>query len=201
MLFASCSSSDSTPTFCDTACKTDTIRFSGDNQFEQALKIGLKNCKPDTLIYYYKGARTEKRIHLGDYMGKPFTLNPNFVNCYFQDTTLAWLSFNDCVTGRGFLLKLDKNNKNTQKITSALNSFDKKFSIDQDLRAYTDAGNIFVENVTNGKKAEMTFKKEYQIDYNTIHKVIDSVHITKDRIFVQLISDGKPLPLEKKIEL
>lgn len=177
------------------------MRFTGDAQWEQSLTIGFKNCDPDTVSYSYKGARTEKRIHLIDYMGKPVKLNPSMVNCYFQDTTMAWLTFNDCATGRGFLLKLDKSNQNTQKITSALNSYDKKFSLDPDLRAYTDGGNIYIDNIKTGKQAQMTFKEEYVIDYTDIHKVIDSINVTKQRVFVKLLKNNEEKTFEKKIEL
>ena len=47
----------------------------------------------------------------------------------------------------------------------------------------------------------MTFKEEYNIDFDKIHEVIDSVNISRSRIFVQLIKDGNKLPLEKKISL
>lgn len=160
----------------------------------------MKNCNPDTLSYSYRGARTEKRIHLINYLGKPVKLNPSMMDCYFQDTTLVWLTFNDCVTGRGFLLKLSHGDK-SQKITSALNGFDKKFSIDPDLRAYTDGGNIYVDNIKTGKQAQMTFGEEYVIDYTNIHKVVDSINVTKQRIFVKMLKNGEQKPYEKKIEL
>ena len=47
----------------------------------------------------------------------------------------------------------------------------------------------------------MTFKEEYKIDFNNIHQVIDSVNVSHDRIFVQLIKNGEKVPLEKKISL
>lgn len=202
VFFSSCSGGKSTPLLCDTTCLKDTLRFTGEAPWEQSLTIGFTNCEADTLSYSYRGARTEKRIHLPSYVGKPFKLNPSAINCYFQDTTMVWLSFNDCVTSRGFLLKLTYSDaKMSQKITSALNSFDKKFAIDPDLRAYTDGGNIFVDNIKTGEQAQMTFKEEYPMDYTDIHKVIDTINVTKSRIFVQLIKNGQPKPFEKKIEL
>lgn len=202
IFFASCSGGKSTPLFCDTTCLKDTLRFKGDAPWEQTLNIGFKNCDADTLSYSYRGASTEKRIHLPSYVGKSFKLNPSAMNYYFQDTTLVWLTFNDCTTGRGFLLKLSYSDQQmSQKITSALNSFDKKFTIDPDLRAYTDGGNIYVDNIKTGKQAQMTFKEEYIIDYEDIHKVVDSINVTKNRIFVQLMKDGQPKTFEKKIDL
>ena len=56
-------------------------------------------------------------------------------------------------------------------------------------------------NVTNGKTAEMTFKENYEMDYDNIHSSIDSINVTKSRIFVKLLKDDKELPLEKNVSL
>ena len=47
----------------------------------------------------------------------------------------------------------------------------------------------------------MTFKEAYQVDYDKIHETIDSIHVTKDRIYVKLLKEGKEVPLEKKVSL
>ena len=86
-------------------------------------------------------------------------------------------------------------------MSSAINSFDKKFVVPEDLRAYADYSTIYVEDINTGKQESMTFKEEYKIDFNDIHKVIDSVNVSHDRIFVQLIKNGEKVPLEKKISL
>ena len=85
-----------------------------------------------------------------------------------EDTIVAWLTFNDCITGRGYLLKLPfPKNGVIGKYTGALNSFDPKFSVAPDLRAYTDRGSIFVINIQTGKEAAMTFKETYEnMDFN-----------------------------------
>jgi hypothetical protein len=120
----------------------------------------------------------------------------------FQDTVCAWLAFNDCLTGRGYLIKLPFNKGNgIQKISGALNGFDPKFFVDPDLRAYTDKGSIFVVNTTNGKEAQMTFREEYPIDFTDIHKVVDTISVTKNRIYAKLLKDGKEIPFEKQISL
>ena len=54
---------------------------------------------------------------------------------------------------------------------------------------------------TNGKEAQMTFKEEYPIDFNDIHKVIDTISISKSKVFVRLLKDGNPVPFEKQIDL
>ena len=92
--------------------------------------------------------------------------------------------------------------KSSIKTTAALNSIDKKFSVDPDLRAFTDRGNIFVVNVTNGKQAQMTFKENYaDMDFNDIHKTLDSINVTKTKIYVKLLKESKEVPIEKEVSL
>jgi hypothetical protein len=69
------------------------------------------------------------------------------------------------------------------------------------MRAYCDYSTIYVEDINTGKKEMMTFKEEYKIDFNNIHEAIDTVNISRNRIFVQLLKDGKKVPLEKTISL
>jgi hypothetical protein len=198
--FTSCNNSAKTQSFCDTTCTNDSIRFKGNSNFDQTLVIGINNCKPDSITWANKF--TSRTIDFNEYVNKDVRLNPSFVNASFQDTTNVWLSFNDCFTGRGFLLKLPYSKSATiGAYSAALNSFDKKFSVDPDLRAYTDGGNIYVVNVSTGKQAEMTFKEAYDMDYDNIHTTLDSVHVTKERIYVKLIKEDKEVPLEKSISL
>jgi hypothetical protein len=203
MFFTSCTNGKTAKTFCDTTCSGDSIQFKGSEEFQQTLSIGLKNCLPDTLTWTNNQVLSSQQLQLGDFLGKTIKINKSAVACAFQDTVMAWLSFNDCITGRGYLLKLPfAKGAKMQKISSALNSFDPKFSVDPDLRAYTDGGNIFVANVKTGKEDEMTFKVEYPVDYDNIHTTIDSINVTKQRIFVRLLKeDGSPVTLETKIDL
>lgn len=67
--------------------------------------------------------------------------------------------------------------------------------------AYSDKGNVFVEELVTGKKAMMTFGKALDIDYDVIHETIDSVNITPQRIWVKVKIDGEWKELEKNIEL
>jgi hypothetical protein len=53
--------------------------------------------------------------------------------------------------------------------------------------------------MTTGKKAMMTLGKAIDIDYNAIHDHVDSVNITKDRIWAKVKIDDKWEELEKKI--
>ena len=203
LFFCSChEKANQAKTFCDTACKTDKFTYQGDATFKQSVVITLKGCSPDSLSWTHAKAGTTRQIQLAEFLNKPVRLNPSAISVAFQDTSLVWLAFNDCLSGRGYLLKLPYNkSQTTQKITSALNHFDPKFAVDEDLRAYTDEGNIYVDNVKTGKGAQMTFKEKYAIDFNNIHEVVDTIHVTKTHIFVRLLKDGKPVTFEKDIEL
>ena len=197
-LFTSCSNNSKTAqTFCDTTCVNDSIQFK--SNADQKLSISIKNCDPDAVVWENK--QTKRIIELNEYINKDIKLNRSYVDAAFQDS-VTWLSFNDCITGRGYLLKLPySKSESIGNYRAALNSFDKKFSVDPDLRAYTDGGNIYVVNVTNGNNAEMTFKENYEMDYDNIHSSIDSIKITKNRIFVTLLKDDKEVPLEKNVSL
>lgn len=202
LCLTSCSNSSETgKTFCDTACKTDSLHFKGDHKLNPVVSIGLNACKADTLMWTHDLAGS-KMLSLRNDLGQDVFLSKSAIDCFFKDTSYAWLQFNDCKTGRGFLLKLPFSKaEERRKITAALTKFDPKFSIDPDLVAYTDRGSVFVENLQTGKKATMSFDKAYDIDFNKMHEMVDSAHITKDRIFVQMIRNGEKKPYEKKVSL
>ncbi|MFL5787174.1 MAG: hypothetical protein ACJ748_03905 [Flavisolibacter sp.] len=203
ILFSSCSNNANTAkTFCDTACKSDSILFQDKGVLNQSLAISIKNCNPDTLSWTHGKLKTTRQIQLPDFLNQNIKLNRSAVNCIFQDTTCAWLYFNDCISGRGYLLKLPFNKSNDiQKISGALNNFDPKFSVAPNLVAYTDRGSIYVVDAVTGKEAQMTFKEEYPIDFMDIHKVLDSINVTRQRIYVKLIKNGNEVPIEKPIAL
>jgi hypothetical protein len=201
---ASCGekAAETAQTFCDTTCNSDTLLFEGDHRLKPFVTISQKNCLADTLTWSHNQLETNRQMQIPSLLDNPVRINKSAVNCYIKDTSYAILTFNDCVTGRGYLLKLPFNKKNNiSKRTSALNAFDKKFVLPDDLRAYADYSTIYVMDVTTGKEEQMTFKEEYDINFNDVHKTIDSINISRDRIFVLLKKDGKDVPLEKKISL
>jgi hypothetical protein len=145
---------------------------------------------------------TSRSMPVYDITEQDVRLHASAIKCEIRDTSHAWLSFNDCITGRGFLCKFPFNkSRNISKYRGAINSFDQKFTIDPDLRAYTDRGSIYVINIQNDKEAVMTFKEEYNIDFNKIHEVLDSVNITKSRVYVKLKKNGTDVPIEKAVNL
>ena len=203
VIFISCNNSGAgAKTFCDTTCRSDSFNFGNDNALLSHVSISVKNCAPDSVSWTHGGLITARQVAIADLTNQPVRLNASAISCVIKDTSHAWLTFNDCITGRGFLFKLPFNKQNdVKKISGAINSFDPKFSIAPDLRAYTDRGSIYVVNVNTGKETMMTFKETYDIDFNKIHDVVDSVNVTKKRIFVALKKEGKLVPIEKVIDL
>ena len=189
-------------TFCDTTCNTDTFMFEGTHKLKPYVAISVENCTADTITWSHDFSPAALQMHMGTLLGNLVRLNKEALSCYIKDTSYAWVTFNDCLTGRGYLLKLPFNKKESvRKMSSAINSFDKKFVVPDDLRAYCDYSTIYVEDINSDKKEQMTFKEEYKIDFNNIHETIDSVNITHNRIFVQLIKNGQKVTLEKNISI
>jgi hypothetical protein len=194
---SSCSNSGggNQKTFCDTVCLKDSIKFRDEqNKFRPYVLISAKDCKADSLKWGYAGG-TKTTIDF-----KKYKLNKDFTRCFFNDTSYAWLMFNVCETGRGYLVKLPYHG-NHQILNAALNNFDPKFSVAQGLVAYTDKGNIFVEDMATGKKAMMTFGKQIEMDLNFVHDAIDTVNITPTRVWAKVKVDGDWKQIEKIITL
>lgn len=196
------SSSGGAKTFCDTACLRDTIKFTGDHKLKPYVWLSARDCKADTLLWSYNGMGVNRKVGLEDFLNTHVQVNRDYIRCFFNDTAYAWLLFNNCANGRGYSLKLpfNKNNDIGRK-SSNINNLDKKFAVADNLVAYTDRGNIFVEDMASGKKAMMTFGQNLDIDYDALHEYIDSVNVTNDRIWVRVMIDKKWTDLEKKITL
>lgn len=202
--FAACNNKASTSSnsFCDTTCSNDTLKVAGDHQLKPRVIVSVKNCMADSITWTHDALPANRQMHMGTLLGNLVRLHASAFSCFIKDTSYAWVAFNDCITGRGYLMQLPFDKKqNVRKMSSAINSFDKKFVVPDDLRAYADYSTIYVEDINSGKKALMTFKEEYPIDFDKIHEVIDSVNVNHNRIFVQLIKNGERVVLEKQISL
>ena len=202
--FFSCGNSANTAKmFCDTTCQKDTIKFiNEDHDLEPYIYISAANCLPDSVIWSYRGLGTNRKLSFDDFGGHKFHLNEKYMSCYFKDTSYAWLIFNDCSNGRGYFAKIPFNKSlSIQRKGSAFNKFDPKYAVADGLVAYTDRGNIFVEEKATGKKAMMTFGQALEIDYDNFHKTLDSVNITPKRIWIKINIDNEWKELEKTIEL
>lgn len=197
-------SGNSAKMFCDTACQNDTIKFiKEDHKLKPYINISVTNCLPDSVIWSYSGLGTNRKLSFEDFGGHKFKLKKEYMSCYFNDTSYAWFLFNDCSNGRGYFAKIPFNkSQNIQRKGSALNKFDPKFAVSDGLVAYTDRGNIFVEDMATGKKAMMTFGNMLtDLDYDAMHEFIDSVNITPTRIWAKILRGKDWEPVEKNIKL
>jgi hypothetical protein len=200
--FTSCKSSGS-PTFCDTACMKDTIKFTKDDHpLKPYVYISAKDCAADSVIWSYDGLGVNRKLDLTSLLGATLHLNKDFIRCTFYDTSYVWLLLNNCSNGRSYSLKIpfDKKGDIARK-ASAINGIDPKFAVADGLAVYTDRGNIFVEDMATGKKESMTFGEDIGPDYNAIHETIDSVNITPARIWAKFKIKDAWKEKEKKIEL
>ncbi len=205
MAFASggCKSSSHPASFCDTSCLNDTLKFiNPTHSLKPYVYISAKNCIADTLIWSYSGMGMNRKMDLPDLLGAVVRLQKNFVRCIFNDTSYAWLLFNDCSNGRGYYLKIPFNKtKSISRSARAINGLDPKFSVAEGLVAYTDKGNIFIEDMVTGKKAMMTLGEQVDFDFDAIHQSLDSVNITSSRIWVKIKLNAGWKELEKNITL
>lgn len=196
------SSSEGPVLFCDTACLKDTIKFNGDFTLKPYVYISARDCRADSLIWSYKGMGINRKTGFTYLLNNSVSINKDYIRCVFNDTSYAWLLFNDCTTGRGYQLRLPFNKTaDIGRKSSGINNIDKKFSISDNLVVNTDRGNIYVEDMITGKKAMMTFGQKLDIDYDAIHEYIDSVNITNSRIWVKILVDKKWVEKEKNITL
>ena len=202
--FGSCKSSPSGPsTFCDTSCLKDSIKFTKE---EHPLKpyvfISAANCVADTITWSFIDMGINRKMGLSDLVGTEVKLNKDNVSCFIKDTSYAWVLFNDCSNGRGYSLKIPFNKKeNLGRKSSAINKFDPKFSVAEGIVAYSDRGNLFVEDMATGKTAMMTFGAKLDIDYDAIHETIDSVNVTPTHLWAKVKLGNEWKTFEKDITL
>jgi hypothetical protein len=162
----------------------------------------MKNCKPDTITWSHNRISSKRKVEFPFLAGKEVHINKTHIRHFIKDTSYVWLTFNDCITGQGFLAKIPFNKTDPiVRKNSAFNSFDPKFLVDEKLAAYTDKGNIFIEDMATGKKASMTFGREVSMDYTDIHETIDSVVVTPQKVRVRIKIDNEWEVIEKNITL
>ncbi len=201
VLLASCNgSSDGQKPLCDTSCQNDTVVFRSNNISEPYVKIILENCDAKRIIWSNSNSTNHRRIEVSDYIKKPVRINPIASNSFFKDADYLWLTFNDCISRRGYALKLPFNKKDDILCySSVLNYFDPKFIVANGLICYSNYRYIYVEDVATGKAAKLELSKTpLNIDFNSMHETFDSVNISRNRIFVKMNDKD---PLEKNISL
>jgi hypothetical protein len=196
--FFSCSdagSEASSKPFCsDTTCLKEPMKFEATAPGNPFVRISFKDCQIDSIHWEKGGMGVIKDIIFAEFIDKQVKPSKQFLSCDIIDAKYAWVKFNDCATGRGYLLKLpfDKTGS-TSKFTSAINGFDPKFKIEDGLAAYYDNTFIYVEDMKTGQMAKqlLTDTGVKEIDYDNIHSLIDSVNITKSNIYAKLKVEKK----------
>jgi hypothetical protein len=196
-LFIACNSGKTKSPFCNNDCLKDSLKFiKEEDPLKPYVYISASNCQADTITWSYSGMGSNRKLPLG------YPLTRDHVRCYIKDTSYAWVIFNTCPDAKGYFFKLPFNKKNSiRRSNAAINNFDPKFSVAEGLVANTDRGNIFVEDMITGQTAMMTFGKKTDMDLDAIHETIDSVNITRTRIWAKVKLDGEWKPIEKTITL
>lgn len=203
ILIASCGNKEQAPvTLCEKPCVSDTISFSlPQNEFEPFVKLIPGNCLVDTVVWSSKVIPTKRKIHLSTMLGLIPALDKSTIKCYIKDTSYAFLVFNDCLTRRGFWLKLSLGTKEEmEKSISAFNPADPRYSVEEGLICYKANNTFFVQEIMTGKKASVELPSP-KLEFENTYEVVDSVHITRNRLFLNLRDGGKEKAFEKSIEL
>jgi hypothetical protein len=199
IIISACHTKNNTTTtkasFCDTICMKDSLKYIDNaNKLKPYVYISAKNCSGDTLTWGYSGVN--KNIPFD------YKLRKDYTRCYIKDTSFALLMFNTCENGRGYFMKLSFARQSSfRKSTTAINNFDPKFAVADSLLAYTDKGNIFIEDYKNDKKALVTFGKPLDFDFDVIHETLDSVNITRNHVWAKFKMDGNWQIIDKDIKL
>jgi len=201
--FSACKSSSAPPSFCDTSCLKDSIKFiKEEHPLQPYVYISTNNCIADTITWSFIDMGINRKMGLPDLVGTAVRLNKDNVSCFIKDTSYAWILFNDCSNGRGYSLKIPFNKKDKLgRKSSAINKFDPKFSIAEGLVAYSDRGNLFVEEMETGKTAMMTFGDKVDINYDALHETVDSVNVTPTRLWAKVKLGNEWKTFEKNISL
>jgi len=204
ILLSACNNEQPLPkSFCSDPCLKDTLKFTIEDPGKPYVYISAKQCSPDTILWSTKYSETNRKLGIVYTLGQPVNINKDFISCFIKDTSFALVQFNDCSSFRGYILRLPFNKlNNIRKISSAFTNFDKKFKIADGLICYADYTFLYVEDVLTGKKEQLKLAdKELKIDWDNIHATFDSVNVTRNRIFVNMVENKEVKPLEKTISL
>ncbi|MCH5683735.1 hypothetical protein LWM68_05340 [Niabella sp. W65] len=142
--------------FCtDTTCLTEPMKFESEAPGKPFVRISFKDCQIDSIHWEKGGMGVIKDIIFSEFIPNAVKPSKQFLTCNIVDGKFAWVKFNDCATGRGYLLKLPfEKTGATAKFTSAINNFDPKFKVEEGLAAYYDNTFIYVEDMATGQIAK-----------------------------------------------
>ena len=188
---------------CDTTCNTDSFLFNGNNKLHSFVSLNQKGCVADTLAWSHDKMESKQKMLMAALLDTTVRINKAALSCVIRDTSYAWLTFNDCISGRGYLLQMFYSDEGRiKKFTSALNSYDKKFVVDDSIRAYCDYSAIYAVNINTGKKVALYYKGELKkMNFNNLHETIDSINFSRTRLFAVMKRNGNTEQLEKTVKL
>lgn len=191
-----------TTDFCKADCGVDTIQAKDGNKEKSFVRITMQNCRPDSITWGNSVMENYWQMEFAELAGKELSINPEKVRFTFYGSGYAWLIFNECKGGQGYIIKLPFNKTdNIFRKSSAFNSLDGKYKVDTSLVAYTDRGNIFVEQMATGKKAMMTFGENTDLEYDAMHETVDTVNITPTHVWAKVRIGKEWKEIEKDITL
>lgn len=196
-------SNETAGTFCkDSACITEPLRFGSSTDDKPFATVTFKDCKIDS-IHVFKGKKEGKvDIVFSDFFPNTVVPSKSYFAVDFIEGKNVWIKLNDCPTGRGYLVKLPLTKEgSTAKYSSAVNSFDPKFRIEDGLVSYYDNTFIYVEDIHTGLTAKtlLTETGVTDVDHDNIHSFIDSVNISKQHIYAKLMYKGKDIVHDKPL--
>jgi len=188
--------------FCKADCGVDTIQAKEGDNVKSIVRINMRNCRPDSITWGNSLMENYRQMEFAELVGKELSINPDNVRFKFYGNAYAWLIFNECKWGQGYIIKLPFNKTdNIFRKSSAFNLLDRKYNVDTSMVAYTDRGNIFVEQMATGKKAMMTFGENTDLEYDAMHETVDSVSITPTHIWAKVRIGKEWKEIEKDITL
>lgn len=200
---ASKESKESTSFCTDTTCITTPMHFDAKVEGNPFVHITFKDCKIDSIHWEKGGMGVIKDMNFSEFIPNDIKPTQQAFACDIIGTAYAWLRFNDCVTGRGYIVRLpfDKTGT-TSKYTSAINNFDPAYKVAEGLVAYYDNTFIYVQDINTGKtaKALITDTGVPNTDFSDVHSLIKSVDITKDHITAKITYEGKESEINKPLE-
>ncbi len=190
--------------FCkDTSCMTEPIKVVSDAPGKPFVNVTFKDCKIDSIHSDKSGKGLSSKIVFAEFIPNDIKPSKEAFQIDIIGSRHAWMRFNDCATGRGYAIKLafDETGK-TQKLTTAINNFDPKYKVADSLVAYYDNTFIYIQDMHTDKVAQqlLTDVGVRNHDVNQPHSLIDSVNITKERIYAKILFEGKTIEHDKALE-
>ncbi|WP_300597218.1 hypothetical protein [Niabella sp.] len=183
--------------FCtDSACIKDPLRLGSATPDKPSVTVSFKDCQIDSILFDNGKAGNAKIGFAEFFAGRTVKPSKSLFGYEVGEGQGAWLKFNDCATGRGYLIKVPvAKGGSPMKYFSAVNSFDPKFRVSDGLVSYYDNTFLYVEDVQTGKVAKtlLTDSGVKGVDHDNVHSFLDSVNISKDHLYAKIKYEGKDI--------